>query len=296
MTRRSAASGVAVAGELVYEAEGSDGLRVVQVFNHEFRTRNNRGQSIPVDGANEAIVRARLSSTKTAGVSLELSDNGVSWQGFIENTWSTFSAPGTDLLWRSTHTVVAPGQNPTLSDLQIDWRYQCATIAAITDIPGDQGGWVRLHVLRSGLDFAEVPSLPIVHYGVWRRVDGASPATTLAAARTMVGIAPSVAEAYAALPIFGYDDRVFIRSASGQMAATFHRGCGVGETILVAAGHVSRGHSTEADSTVRNALYGGGRRRHDDAVSLVREPARQRILLITRARGAGRLRDRVQHR
>ena len=252
------AEGVAVAGDLAFVANYLAGLQAIKVYSHEFHTLDNIGRSLAIDGSNETTVRARLSSTQTTGVSWELSaDAGSNWQAFTpNNTWNTLANPGSDLLWRSTHTwsLAAPGLNPTVSDLQIEWRYNSATSVAITDIPGDQGGWVRLKILRSGLDFTEEASLPIVHYGVWRRVDDAALATALASVlRTGASIEPSVAEAFGALPVFGYDDRVFVQSAPGQATAGFPPGAWeLVQTIPALQQDVYLASiPTEADSTVQ---------------------------------------------
>jgi hypothetical protein len=44
-------------------------------------------------------------------------------------------------------------------------------IEDIADVPGDQGGWARIHFVRSMLDHAEEDSLPVTDYGIHRRVD-----------------------------------------------------------------------------------------------------------------------------
>ena len=217
--------GVVVEGDLVFMAGEASGLYVMEVFNHSYHTRGNIGQSLQLDSADEMILRARLLGAKTAGVSLALSaDAGTNWQVFSNNAWTKMNFPGSDLLWRSTHTLTTPGLNPTVSDLQIDWRFDVATIAGVLDIPGDQGGWVRLQMLRSGLDFVDELTLPISHYGVWRRSDGAVLATALTSASRADEIESSVADAYGALPIVGYDDRVFIQSAHDPMGDTFPPG------------------------------------------------------------------------
>jgi len=50
-------------------------------------------------------------------------------------------------------------------------------IASILDIPGDQGGWVRVTFNRSNLDVA-IGSPPIVNYCIWRHVPGTVPSRT----------------------------------------------------------------------------------------------------------------------
>ena len=47
--------------------------------------------------------------------------------------------------------------------------------ASIADVPGDQGGWVRIRFQRSSFDRAEVAPYPITTYHVYRRVDTPAP-------------------------------------------------------------------------------------------------------------------------
>jgi len=55
-------------------------------------------------------------------------------------------------------------------------------VAGAADIPADQGGWVRLTFVRSGLDEASA-SPPATTYGIWRLVPAALSAVNEAAAR-----------------------------------------------------------------------------------------------------------------
>ena len=45
------------------------------------------------------------------------------------------------------------------------------TIVAVTDIPGDQGGWARISIEKSVLDDAQELTYPISMYNVWMRID-----------------------------------------------------------------------------------------------------------------------------
>jgi hypothetical protein len=54
-------------------------------------------------------------------------------------------------------------------------------VASVTDVPGDQGGWVRLAIEPSVFDHAAA-SPPVGGYNVWRKVDGSQPAAAFAAA------------------------------------------------------------------------------------------------------------------
>jgi hypothetical protein len=44
-------------------------------------------------------------------------------------------------------------------------------ITSVGDVPGDQGGWVRITIARSKLDYALETAYPISTYNVWQRVD-----------------------------------------------------------------------------------------------------------------------------
>ncbi len=182
------AQNVVVSGNHAFVADDDDGLKVIQVRQDEFDTDNNIGQSSDIDGSTDTILRAKLSSTETSGVSWEVTaDAGANWQAIVsDGAWNTITVPGDDLLWRSAHTW-SPGFNPTVSDLQIDWLSEFAPITSVTDVPDDQGGWVRMNFTRSGYDFADEGSLPVTSYQIYRRVDN----PPLAARIRLEGLMPS---------------------------------------------------------------------------------------------------------
>ena len=168
----SEARGVVVEGNNAYVADYSSGLQVIQVYQYEINTMGNIGQSLVVDNASDLILRARLTSIETEGVTWEVSvDAGDNWQAFIPNgDWTQISDPGVDLLWRTLHAW-SPGVNPTVSELTLDWLVEEGSIVSITDIPNDQGGWLRLSFMRSGYDFMDEDELPVAGYQIFRRVD-----------------------------------------------------------------------------------------------------------------------------
>jgi hypothetical protein len=220
--------GVAVAGDHAFVADWFSGLQVIQVFQSEVDSDNNVGWSLFVDASNDTICKARLVTTQTNSITWELSgDGGVSWQGIAPNgSWNELSVPGTDLLWRSTHTWAAPGVNPGVTQLEIDWLYEAASIDSIVDVPHDQGGWVLAHFTRSGRDFPDETTLAISSYGIWRRVDS----TALMAAletrisstveKSVAGDAPELG----GLPIITYQGRTYVQSRPGLAASSFPLG------------------------------------------------------------------------
>jgi hypothetical protein len=98
-------------------------------------------------------------------------------------------------------------------------------ILDITDIPDDQGGWVQLQTVRSGYDFADEVSLPVSHYGVWRRVDAALVAEALASVpRGAAPVPAEIAKAFPNFPLFAHDGGTFVAFAPGVATATFPPG------------------------------------------------------------------------
>ncbi|MEJ2720140.1 MAG: hypothetical protein P8181_03235, partial [bacterium] len=51
------------------------------------------------------------------------------------------------------------------------WGDPHPVIQSIPDIPGDQGGWVRIRLTASLYDSDQVPDFPVTGYNVWRRID-----------------------------------------------------------------------------------------------------------------------------
>ena len=202
---------VAVAGDHAYVTDELWGLQVLEVFDHLGMAASAVGQSLAVDGASDAIPRARLSSTETAGVTWELSANAsANWTTFTpDDAWRRVTIPGDDLIWRSTHTFQGAG-NPTVSDLAIDWLNEFGPIATITDVPDDQGGWVRLNFTRSGYDFADESILPITGYGTYRRVDDTQRCMRILSAPSSATIEETALSSFAPDQVRQLDGRFYV--------------------------------------------------------------------------------------
>jgi hypothetical protein len=52
------------------------------------------------------------------------------------------------------------------------WLYNCSVIDSIVDVPGDEGGLVRIYFARSGFDFTGEPTYPVASYKIYRRGNG----------------------------------------------------------------------------------------------------------------------------
>jgi hypothetical protein len=168
------ASSVHVSGDHAFTTYGYD-LQICQVFQREFDQSNNVGRSLtinPHDYEDSAIpIQMRLTAAQTDGVSWIIIKDPSAAAIEPDGTWIDMSGfPGIYLSWMSTHEWAAPGVNPSVTHLKIEWLYSEAVIDSIVDIPNDQGRQVSIHWMRSGLDC--VGSVEqIEEYVIYRRID-----------------------------------------------------------------------------------------------------------------------------
>jgi hypothetical protein len=252
----SSARAATVAGELAFVADWDAGLKIIQVFQSEVESDNNVGRSLAVDGGSTTIHGARLTATETAGVSWELSaDAGATWIPVLpDGNWHYFSVPGTDLQWRSTHTW-APGLNPTVSDLTLEWLDEFGSITSISDVPDDQGGRVHVQFNRSGYDFAAEVTYPVTGYNIYRRIDNPSTVAAVtsgvplddgATPRTPTG---ETAFALSGMEVLAREGTTYVTAASGT---TFPEGTWalVGTAFATQSEAYVVEATTDGDSTV----------------------------------------------
>jgi hypothetical protein len=222
------AIGVTISGDHAFVADHSSGLQVIQVFQSEVDPDNNIGWSLAVDATIDTILTAHLTATQTDSVTWELSaDGGMSWQGIEpDGSWNQMAVPGIDLVWRSTLSLTALANDPVVTEVQIDWLYEAASIDSIVDVQDDQGGYVLTHFTRSGRDFPDEATLPISNYGIWRRVDGAALAAALEtqespmAEKSAAGDTPDLG----GMPVITFQGRTYVQSRSDLAASSFPPG------------------------------------------------------------------------
>jgi hypothetical protein len=178
------AGSVVVEGDYAFVADGSGGLQVIQIFQREFDTSSNVAKSIAVDSGDEDILAVRLTATHADSIRwVASSDAGLQWQGIEpDGGWNWITDRGSDLMWKCflEYDAMNPTASPTCTQLRLEWLDKYPAISAFTDVPGDQGGWLRVHITRSGYDFAEETTYPIATYNIWQRVDGAALVSQLA--------------------------------------------------------------------------------------------------------------------
>jgi hypothetical protein len=171
----SPAVGVALAGDHAFLGETASGFRTCRIAQSNFLVSERYTRSSVLDFVDEPIVKVRLSTAQTDSIKWFVSaigDVNWSWQDVPPDwTWRTITYPGTNVLWYSLHFLSDYTSNPTCSELMLEWLYEGAVIDSIRDIPGDQGGQVRVHFARSGYDFSDEATHPIATYYLWRRMD-----------------------------------------------------------------------------------------------------------------------------
>jgi len=215
------ALGVTWAGDQVFVADETFGLQVIAIRQYQLDTARNLVQSRTVASFATPLRRARLTTIQSDTVTWELSaDGGLNWDfATTDDTWLSFTVPGTDLRWRSHHCCQAtrPLINPTCSLLTISWLEDAPAIASIVDIPADQGGQVRLQFVRSRYDEdGEID--PITNYAVWRRLDEPRLLSELASLEL------AAAEKGGGLPLIEWRNRRFHLNHGGQRDAEFPPG------------------------------------------------------------------------
>ena len=216
------ARGITVSGQYAYVADGTAGLAAVQVLNYAVNTADSVVQSLRINAAGDRAVGVKLSPVFTDSIRWEITpDGGGTWDIVpADNQWYTLSRPGNDLRWRTTHTVARPGVYPECSNLEITWLDAAAIIDSICDVPGDEGGWVRIFLTRSGYDVPTEQTLPILNYVIHRRIDDAGLLARVGAAGpferqwvTPPGIGAVQAVGQVCLNAAALDGRVFTRAA-----------------------------------------------------------------------------------
>jgi hypothetical protein len=245
--------GIAVAGQHAFLGNGGAGLASLRVFQDEFETGNNRGQSLVVDSATNPILRARITTSQAGNVTWEVG-YGFLWHPIVPGAaWTKMAPSDDDLVWRSTHEWSAPGLNPAVDDLHLEWLVPSSVMGDIADVPDDQGGEVRVQFARSGYDFTDETSSPATGYQVYQRLDAAAAAMVMAMSEPGARM-----EALAALD--GIDasrwralgDRRFVVGPLAAAAGTFPPGVweAVGWVAATQSDSYTVRVSTTADSTV----------------------------------------------
>ncbi len=128
-------------GNHLFAAHYSHGLDVRSLFFDDRSVLTAVAQSLAVDGADDMIGSARITSVQTNTASWSLSaDGGANWQTFTPgDDWTEFDVAGSDLVWRADLLWDSPNP-PEVTDLTIEWQ----TSATGVDVLASQYTVVRL--------------------------------------------------------------------------------------------------------------------------------------------------------
>ena len=136
------------------------------------------GQSLNLVPDLPYIVCVRLTAQETSGVTWKMWDSDSSHSILGNGTWLDVNRSGYGLRWRASLTWKSC--NPTVDDLQVEWRLREARVDSVVDVRGDQGGWAHLYLTGSGFDLR---AGTISGYNVYRRVDDVALAAQVRAAK-----------------------------------------------------------------------------------------------------------------
>jgi hypothetical protein len=159
-------------GEVIWLADGSEGAFSLALDPLALDGSRNTGQSLNLASAEEPVTRARLSAVVQDSVRFELTHDGGStwWPAANDGDWVDFPEPGQDLRWRATLVLQAPGDFPSCSELVLtyDRLHGYGGISAVSDVPGDTGGQVRVSWDASRFDAAGSEHT-VTEYSLYRR-------------------------------------------------------------------------------------------------------------------------------
>jgi hypothetical protein len=164
---------LAVSGNLLVSSGKSSysGLEFCRIMQEDFNSSANRAQSLDRPWTPSGIAALRVTTTQTNSVFWEISTtSGNDWLPVEDfGQWLYTEGWGRRIRWRSSHHVSQDGVNPTCSELTIEWLLVSGEIRAVSDIPDDQGGRVRVEWSRSGYDVGGLEE-PVVGYEIYRQV------------------------------------------------------------------------------------------------------------------------------
>ncbi|MDX2474034.1 MAG: FlgD immunoglobulin-like domain containing protein, partial [Candidatus Krumholzibacteria bacterium] len=151
---------------------------------------------------------------------------------------------------------------PLLNNITFEWLNDSARIKAVTDVPGDQGGWLRLEMNRSGYDFAAAVEHQAVAYQVYQRVDDAGFALQVEKDGEMPSpsdLSKASREAFQPEQLRRFEGRNFVSTAAGsnQKAGSFPAGIWeiVGNVFATQSDSYSLRVPTVTDSTAQGNAW-----------------------------------------
>jgi len=191
--------GIFLDGELIYRALGDQGLAATTGHNRDFDASFFSVLSTTLPSGPDSVRAIRTTTVTNAPLWRNITaDGGANWMQPEEGVWATPPAPGTDVRFLITVARLHPLVNSLLEEVRLEYLYAPPVLGAVDDIPGDQGGQVRLTWTRSVHDDPADP-VPVLEYAIYRKIDPGSPAPETGAEgsgrrdRETPGTAPALA-------------------------------------------------------------------------------------------------------
>ncbi|MFO7607916.1 MAG: FlgD immunoglobulin-like domain containing protein [Candidatus Krumholzibacteriia bacterium] len=165
--------GLALGADL-WLADGTAGLRAFTLDPFGLDEDADEARSLNLNATTDPVRRAALVADATDSVRFFLSgDGGATWSPVAgDGTWHTFAAPTLDVRWRALLKVAGGWPGPVCSGLTLNLERDAseAEILAVSDVPGDDGGQVRVRWQASRHDTTGA-SINVTEYSLYRRID-----------------------------------------------------------------------------------------------------------------------------
>ncbi len=156
----------------VWLCDGGEGIKGYSADPLGLDPLNNQARSLNINSGTDPVARAALTADFTDSVAFQLSvDGGVTWTPCLpDGSWTGFANPGADFRWRATLHQTGPYPGPILHQvsLEYEWLLNSAEILGVSDIPGDEGGQVRVTWAASRYDTVGA-AYQVNEYSLYRR-------------------------------------------------------------------------------------------------------------------------------
>jgi hypothetical protein len=167
----SSVHGLAIAGDVAFAGLSfPDGLQSLRPRARTNGGLGNLGRSLVVTTHDEPLLKYRLATAQTGDIAWQVNagTGGATWETAVaDGAWHALTTPGDQPRWQAT---LAQTSSPACTGVDLSWLSAAPVVVSVTDIPGDQGGRVRVGFARSAFDFVG-EATPITGYNLWRRVD-----------------------------------------------------------------------------------------------------------------------------
>jgi hypothetical protein len=200
------AQGIFISGDHVFIGDGTSGLGIIDISNpwvpvdagdydtpgsaryvcvkgdYAYVADNETG--LLIFDVSDPAVPTLVGSYDTPHLAGYVKVSGVN--AYVSDTWDgsgvafhviDVSEPSNPVLLESTSTHSSNGialrEGGDVACIGYA-GYEHAVINAVSDVPDDQGGYVRIDMTRSLYDFIAEKALPLASYQVWRRMDSPS--------------------------------------------------------------------------------------------------------------------------